>query len=399
MLVAVIEIAVAQIPAADKAKDKSATAYWVKSDSPILKGILKVRHEFDGVFSADVTPAQLRLLKSLGIKTEPVQLYEILGKPPCNNDGICDPEENPSCPDCKEEEEPACYPDSQKPWGIVKVNGGSLEDGTGIKVAILDTGIDEDHPDLVGNIVACKDTTKNGIKDGCKDSNGHGTHVAGTVAANGDWDKDGVLESGEGIVGVAPSVSLMIVKVCKGPWCWADDIVEGIYYVADNGANIISISLGGGKSDYILSAIDYAINVRDVLVVAAAGNDGPDSDSMVYPGAYYRVMGIAAIKPDETVPDWSSRGLSNGDDTVDERELDLATPGVGIESTYNDGCYAYMSGTSMATPHVSGLAAKVWQGSASATRDYLDSNITKDLYAETNPSHDIYTGFGLPIAP
>ena len=95
------------------------------------------------------------------------------------------------------------------------------------------------------------------------------------------------------------------------------------------------------------------------------------------------------------MPDWSSRGVNDGDYIIEEREVEFGAPGVSVESTWNDGCYNYLSGTSMATPHISGLAAKLWQGDAETTRSYL-WNLSKDIWEQGD---DTATGFGLPIAP
>ena len=391
-----------------------APAYYVYSENPALMALFGVNHKFDGVFSTELSPTQLGLAKRLGVKTEPVQIYRIVAKPFCNGNGVCEPElgENPSCPDCKNgDEEPTptptptpeegrtCDPDNQIPWGIVKVNGGS--GGAGVTVAVLDTGVDQDHLDLVGNIEGCETMVTHFRPDAknCEDGYGHGTHVSGTVLANAGSD-------GLGIYGVAPEASLMAVKVCdKRGWCYGDDIAAGIYYAADNGANIISMSIGGDTPDsQVLVAVDYAVD-KGVLVVAAAGNDGPADGSIDYPGAYVKVVAAGAIDVNEAVPDWSSRGVNDGDYVIEEKEVELGTPGVNVESTSNDGCYAYGSGTSMATPHVSGLAAKLWDiadgtldgiGNAVDTRSYLQERAKlHDLHPAGD---DTATGFGLPIA-
>ena len=374
------------------------------ASTAIVKRTFPVQHEFDDGFTVEVSAKGLAGIKKIpGIQLEAVPLYHVLGKPVCG-DGIIEGGEKcgepglPDCPtgyvceNCKCVEETAppersCYPSVQKPWGIVKVNGGS--GGAGVNVAVLDTGVYKDHLDLKANIIDCKDTTKRGIKKGCTDVTGHGTHVAGTIAANGGSD-------GKGIYGVAPEVKLMAIKVCGPGGCWADDIAVGIEYATDNGANIISMSLGGDtQSSLINDAIDYAV-ANGVLVVAAAGNDGPADGSIDYPGANVKVIAVGAIDLAEAVPGWSSRGINNGDYMIEEREVEFGAPGVSVESTWKDGCYNTISGTSMATPHVAGLAAKLWQGSAS-TRTYLQE-LAKyhDLYISGD---DTATGFGLPIAP
>ncbi len=377
--------------------------YYVMSGNPALKLMLGVKHDFGKAFSAELTEQEVNLLKKLGVRVEPVGVFHITGKPQCDHDGICEQGEDPRCPDCKssDKEEPAegraCYPENQIPWGVEMVNGGS--GGSGVVVAVLDTGIDTDHPDLKENVMDCKDATKRKITGECEDKNGHGTHVAGIIAANGGSD-------GNGIYGVAPEAKLMVVKVCgAGGICFGDDIAAGIRYAADHGANIISMSLGSNSPDrMVLDAIDYAVS-KDVLVVAAAGNDGPENGSIDYPAAYVKVIAVGAIDSSKNVPNWSSRGVNPGDTpyVIEEKEVEFGAPGVSVYSTWNDGCYAVLDGTSMAAPHVSGLAAKAWasvndtdgDGCVSDdVREYLQ-NLAQDVWT---PGDDPATGFGLPVA-
>ncbi len=340
------------------AEDK--TRFLVKSHDENLKAKTGVHHDFENGYTTDLTEDEANELRNNGVEVEEVPLRHISPKP-SGSPATCNPAE-------------------EYPWGVRMVNGGN--GGDGITVALLDTGVKKDHPDLAANILQCKDATGNGVAEGCTDRNGHGTHVAGTIAANGK------------IKGVAPNAKLMVVKVCGNSGCWSDDIARAIRYAADNGANIVSMSLGGDSEGSLeKDAITYAVG-KGVLVVAAAGNDGPADGSIDYPGANADVVAVAALDSSKNVPDWSSRGVNDGDYVVEEREVELAAPGVSVQSTYKNGCYATMSGTSMATPHVSGLAAKNWQGTAALTRDYLHT-LAQDVYTAGD---DTATGWGLPVS-
>ena len=422
-LILVVMLATIGLVVAEKeftqTKDKAENGrYLIKSNNGILKVMYGIRHNFDTGFTTDLTQGQLKALSLLGVDVEEVELYHILGKPTCNNNGICEPGENPSCKDCKKvKEEPSepicgndvleegeqcddgnlingdgcssecliespegrtCYPFSQKPWGIEMVNGGS---GGIVDVAVLDTGITY-HLDLVNNIIDCVPfgyTT-------CEDGYGHGTHVAGTIAADGGNDSLGIL-------GVAPQAKIMAYKVCSDSGsCWSDDIAAAIDYAGSHGAEIVSMSFGGPVQD---SLIKDAINRNpNILFVASAGNSGPGEDTMGYPAANAKVVGVGAIDPAEMVAAFSSRGINDGDYIIEEREVEFGAPGIPIESTFKDGCYLFNAGTSMAAPHVSGLAAKLWQGNAEDTRTYLHT-IAKDI---GTTGDDTATGFGLPIA-
>lgn len=408
LLVGIFIVSIVGIAIAIPGNSGEATSRVFVSGNPastfIVKNTFAAQHEFDGGFTVEVSAKGLVALEKVpGIQLEAVPLYHVSGKPVCGNGmieggekcgepGLPDCPEGQVCKNCKCVEETAppersCYPSNQTPWGIMKVNGGS--GGVGVKVAVLDTGAYKDHLDLKSNIVDCKDATKRGIKKGCADNNGHGTHVSGTILANAGSD-------GQGISGVAPEAKLMAIKVCGPAGCWADDIAAGIRYAADNEADIISMSLGGDtQSSLIQNAIDYAVS-KGVLVVAAAGNDGPTNGSIDYPGANVKVIAVGAINSGEYVPDWSSRGINNGDYIVEEKEVEFGAPGVSVESTWKDGCYNTIQGTSMATPHVSGWAAKLGDTDAETTRTKLQELAKlNDLYTEGD---DTATGFGLPIA-
>jgi subtilisin family serine protease len=236
-----------------------------------------VRHTFpNDVVSVEASPqaiANLRRNPNLQFRG-PVSVWEPQGRPvgrPGGGAATCSPSTDVT-------------DNGGRGWDVRLCNAGEDNAGTGRVVAVLDTGVNTKHPDfrpvVAGTkFVACKDATGRGVADGCADRSGHGTHVAGTVAANGK------------IRGVAPAAQLMAIKVC-GTWCWGDDVARAIRWAADNKADIISMSLsGGGLSEDERLAIDHA-TVRDVLVVAAAGNSGPNLGSIGYPAG----RGSAALR-------------------------------------------------------------------------------------------------------
>jgi thermitase len=242
-------------------------------------------------------------------------------------------------------------------WGMTKIQAPKAWDITtgstineAIKIAILDTGADQDHVDLAGKIVDNKNFTSSSTVD---DLYGHGTHVAGIAAA--------ATNNGIGVAGVGYDCTIMNVKVLddtgSGYYSW---IASGIIYAADNGAKVISMSLGGSSSSSTLqSAVDYAWS-KGVVIVAAAGNNG--NTARVYPGYYTNVIAVAATNQNDVKASWSSYGSW----------VDVAAPGVSIFSTVpnhsnylqQQGYFSYdygsLSGTSMATPFVAGLAGLVW---------------------------------------
>ncbi len=235
------------------------------------------------------------------------------------------------------------------PAGVALIQAPRIWDetkGKGITIAVLDTGCDTSHSDLQKQIVGGRNFTDD---DGSNpdiflDYNGHGTHVAGTIAAR---------QNDDGVIGVAPEASLLIVKVLNkngsGQYDW---IIDGIHYAIEQKVDIISMSLGGPNDmPELHQAIKKAI-ANNILVVCAAGNEGDGDDAtdeFGYPGCYNEVISVGAINLERR-----SSKFTNS-----HNEIDLVAPGEKIISTYLNGKYATLSGTSMAAPHVSGALALI----------------------------------------
>ncbi len=237
----------------------------------------------------------------------------------------------PSLTNTKEEQK------SEIPWGIARVkaeNAWNTTQGEGAKVAIVDTGIDSTHPDLSPNYVGGYNAIKPELAP--TDEHGHGTHVAGTIAA---------IKDDKGVVGVAPKAAIYGVKVLDGSGGGSySTIIAGIEWCVDNGINVINMSLGGRSSiDSFHKAVKIAVE-KGITVVCAAGND---SGAVNYPAKYAETLGISASTSSDAIAYFSSRGP----------EVDFVAPGYNVYSTYKGGAYKSMSGTSMACPHVAGLAA------------------------------------------
>ncbi len=234
-------------------------------------------------------------------------------------------------------------------WGMTKIQAPKAWDVTQglstVKIAICDTGIDQNHEDLAAKIVANNNFTTSSTVD---DLYGHGTHVAGIAAA--------ITNNGVGVAGVGFNSSLMNVKVLddtgSGYYSW---IANGIIWAANNGAKVINMSLGGTSSSTTLqNAVNYAWN-KGCVLVAAAGNSNTSLPS--YPAYYANCIAVAATDQNDAKASWSNYGSW----------VDIAAPGVNIFSTLPNHSnqigilnYGSLSGTSMATPHVAGVAALVW---------------------------------------
>ncbi len=229
------------------------------------------------------------------------------------------------------------------PWGVDRIDAEEAWNyqitGQNINVAVIDTGIDSAHPDLfvLGGInFVSKSPAKPPVPSQWDDDNGHGTHVAGII---------GAINNDIGVVGVAPDVNLFAVKVLDRTGSgYVSDVIAGIGWAVQNGMHLANLSLGADSGIQSLKDACDAARDAGVILVAAAGNDGGAVD---YPAAYSSVIAVAAVDSSDAVAGFSSRGS----------EVDVAAPGVSIFSSYKDGGYSTLSGTSMATPHVTGALA------------------------------------------
>lgn len=289
-------------------------------------------------------------------------------------------------------------------WGMEKVtaSGSDLsawdysKSNPSVKIAILDTGIDQDHEDLKDKIVANYKCSNSSTVD---DLYGHGTHVAGIAGA--------ITNNEIGVTGLGYNASLMNVKVLgdsgSGYYSWIADCIR---WAADNGAKVINLSLGGsGRSKTLENAVDYAWG-KGVVLVAAAGNSG--RSSRTYPAYYKNVMAVAATDKNDRKASWSNYGIW----------VSVAAPGVSIYSTFPNHSYSigrsfgydYASGTSMATPHVAGLAGLVWSTSYGTSNYNVRSRIESKAdrisgtgrywrYGRINAFRSVIGGSSLPSTP
>jgi serine protease len=232
------------------------------------------------------------------------------------------------------------------PYGIKLVRALDVSDKyiSNRQVCIIDTGYDITHQDLP-KPTATGTNGVNGMLWYKDEYSGHGTHVAGTIAAVGNNDK--------GVIGINRNnrINLHIVRVFGegGNWISGTSLVKAVEQCRDAGSNIVSMSLGGGGfSSFEFNAYTKIFEEDGVMLVAAAGNDGDSSFS--YPASYTPVISVAAIDANKKLAYFSQRNS----------QVDLAAPGVDVRSTFPGNRYEYISGTSMSTPHVSGVAALVW---------------------------------------
>lgn len=270
--------------------------------------------------------------------------------------------------------------DIDAPEGWDAAGLGAFPASGGPKIGIVDTGIDSTHTELSGKAVDCAASLGGLLTTGtCTDDNMHGTHVAGTIAAKAN--------NGAGVAGVSFNSPLTI---CKALYTAAgtgmtSDVAACIVWAHQRGAKVISMSLGGGASTTLKNAVATAWEngaATGSVLVAAAGNDG--DATLNYPAAYPEVVSVAATDHNDARASFSN---ANAD-------VEVAAPGVDVLSTIPGGQYAELSGTSMATPHVSGVVGVLWKlfpaDTAAGIRSRLDASVD-DLGAA---GRDSTFGFG-----
>lgn len=271
-------------------------------------------------------------------------------------------------------------PDDQhfsEQWGLVRIQAPAaweVAPSSAPIIAVIDTGIDLGHPDFAGRLVPGFDFINNDAEP--SDDNGHGTHVAGVIGAQ--------TGNGLGVAGIARQVQIMPVKALDHMGIGNDaTVASAIYWAADHGAKIINLSVGGTIFSPVFQEAVNNAHARGILVVSAAGNEGSRGNPRMYPAAYDNVLAVGATDEHDGHAYFSSFG-----DFVD-----VSAPGVAIVSTAPGGGYAWRSGTSMAAPHVSGLAALLWSRNPNAGALEIINAIQNadDIGA---PGRDDQFGFG-----
>ena len=265
------------------------------------------------------------------------------------------------------------------PYGITMVQAPLVSDAytSNTKACIIDTGYTLGHPDLPSSGVTGYAFSGHGSWS--TDGNGHGTHVAATIAAIG--------RNNIGVVGVNPSakLGLHIVKIFNnsGNWTTASNLVTAIQSCKNAGAKVVNMSLGGSSSNATEQNALASFYQGGMLLVAAAGNAG--NSSLSYPASYSSVMSVAAVDSSRNRASYSQYNS----------QVEIAAPGSSVYSTYKNNSYATLSGTSMATPHVTGVAALVWSQFPTCSASRIRTALTATAQDRGTAGRDVYYGFGI----
>lgn len=278
------------------------------------------------------------------------------------------------------------------PYGISQVQANLVDDSVaaasagGKKICVIDSGLELPHEDMGTQGGTITGTNDSGTGNWYDNGGPHGTHVAGTIAA---------LDNSFGVRGVIGSdPNLHIVKVFNSNgWGYSSSLVSAIETCADNGADVVNMSLGGAGSNQTEANAMQNLYNQGVLLVAAAGNDGSafsSTDPMSYPASYNAVVSVAAVDSSKQLADFSQKNS----------QVEIAGPGVNVLSTYPEGTgqqgnYGTMSGTSMASPHVAGVAALVWSHHPTCSAQEIRSVLNTTAQDLGPAGRDVQFGYGL----
>jgi len=347
-------------------------SYIVVNDKPMIGTFsnnteVKKELNYQNGFVIEATEEEVIRLKNTGAKVYENRRYsyQMGGKEPC----VCDPCLDIGNPDPNPDPVPGNFTDDI-PWGTERVQAAEalmVADPSDVLVCILDTGIDTDHEDLTTNLVGGKSFIQGNAS--YEDDEGHGTHVASTVAAS---------INDKGIIGVSQAKIYAIKVLDSGGSGWGADIADGLHHAIQRGCKVINMSLGSparfGPDPFIQAAVLDAAN-SGIKVVAAAGNDGL---GVGFPAAieHPNVVAVAAMNSNNQLTSFSSRGS----------QIDVIAPGANIRGAKMGGGYTNWDGTSMATPHV----AAIWALALSRGKTDL---VYEDLSLPKN-----HQGQGMPNA-
>jgi subtilisin family serine protease len=359
-------------PGPDVAGDTARVLVRPASSDAALERVLA---EHDAAIVDDLSELGYLVVQATDAGVDVDQLADSLDDSPTVDEVVVDHRRQLFVP-VRTPNDPYLYDQADELWNVRAEHAWAITTGSAdVVVAVVDTGVDRSHPDLKGRVLDGRDLVAGGTRP--PDPNGHGTAVAGVIAARGD---DGI-----GIAGMAWKSRILPVRVLdQHGWGWDSDVAAGIVWAADQGARVINLSLGGPSPSPVLEAAVAHATAKGALVVAAAGNDG--TDEPMYPAAISGVVAVGAANVFGQLTEFSSFGPW----------IDVTAPGVDVLTTIPraKGSYAYVSGTSIAAPFVSGTAALVLGRWPTRTPPQARSALRPTPPEAGPPGIDAYVGWG-----